>query len=166
MPDDRSARDDLDEDALDLLATDHDEIAEAFDRYDRLASEGAAADERRDAAEEICTLLLVHAATKEEIFYPAVRAALDDDTLVDEGLVGLDGARSLVDEIQSADAAEPRYDTQVRVLHELLTEHFDEERRVLFPRVRLASLDLQALGADMAARQEQLLSAEEDTGAA
>jgi hypothetical protein len=63
------------------------------------------------------------------------------------------------------DPTEPRYDAQVKILHELLAQHFEEERTELFPRVRSASLDLEEIGAEMAARQEVLLSADEEADA-
>ena len=156
---------DIDGDAVDLLANDHDEIGELFDRYEALASDEASADERRGLAEEICTFVLVNGAIKEEIFYPAVRDVLDEEYLIDEALVAQDGARSLVDDIQAGDPTEPRYDAQVRILHELIMQHFEEERTELFPRVRRTSLDLEELGAEMAARQELLMSADEEAGA-
>jgi len=158
----RTDRDDTDEDAVDLLTNDHDEIAELFERYEALASADASADERRDLAEEICTLLLVHATIKEEIFYPAARELIDEEYLIDEALVAQDSARALIDDIQAGDPTEPRYDAQVRILHELVTQHFDEERSELFPRVRATSLDLEEVGAELAARQEVLLSADEE----
>ncbi|MFL6697030.1 MAG: hemerythrin domain-containing protein [Vitreoscilla sp.] len=166
MPPNQPERDPIDEDAVDLLANDHDEIAELFDRYEALAADGAPAEERRELAEELCTLLLVHSAIKEEIFYPAAREVLDEEYLIDEAMVAQDGARSLIDDIQAGDPTEPRYDAQVRILHELLTQHFEEERTELFPRVRKTSLDLEEIGAEMAARQEVLMSADEEADAA
>ena len=166
MPPNRPDRNDIDEDAIDLLASDHDEIAELFDRYEALAGDDAPAHERRALAEEICTLLLVHAAIKEEIFYPAARAVLDEEYLIDEALVAEDSAGALIDDIQAGDPTEPRYDAQVRILHELLAQHFEEERTELFPRVRKTALDLEEIGAEMAARQELLISAGEEADAA
>lgn len=156
------SRPDVDDDAIALLQTDHDELAELFERYEALAADAAPADERRDVAEEICSLLLVHVVLKEEIFYPAVREAIDEEYLVDEALVALDSARALVDEIQGGDPTEPRYDTQVKMLHEVVAPHFEEERSEMFPRVRETSLDLEEVGAEMAARQELLLSIDDD----
>ncbi len=151
-----------DDDAISLLETDHDELAELFERYEALAVEAVPADERQDVAEEICSLLLVHAVLKEEIFYPAVREAIDEEALVDEALVALDSARALVDEIQDGDPTEPRFDAQVKMLHEVVAAHFQEERSRIFPTVRETSLDLEELGAEMAARQELLLSIGDD----
>ena len=154
-----------DEDAVDLLASDQEAIGELFDRYEVLAADEAPADERRELAEEICTLLLVHGAIKEEIFYPEARELLDEEYLIDEALVAQDSARALIDDIQAGDPTEPRYDAQVRILHELVAQHFEEERTELFPRVRQTSLDLEELGAELAARQEVLLSADEEADA-
>jgi hemerythrin superfamily protein len=161
----RTDRSDTDEDAVDLLASDHDAIAELFDRYEVLASDEAPADERRELAEEICTLLLVHGTIKEEIFYPAARELIEEEYLIDEALVAQDSARAIIDDIQAGDPTEPRYDAQVRILHELVAQHFDEERAELFPRVRQTSLDLEEVGAELAARQEVLLSADEEADA-
>src|ERR1700757_926926 len=95
----RTDRNDTDEDAVGLLVNDQDAIAELFDRYETLAADEVSAEERRELAEEICTLLLVHAAIKEEIFYPAARELLEEEYLIDEALVAQDSARSLIDDI-------------------------------------------------------------------
>ena len=159
------ARGVVEDDAIDLLSTDQDELAELFERYGALAADQAPADEREDLAEELCSLLLVHATVKEEIFYPAVRAVIEEEHVLDEALVALDSARSLIDDIQSGDPTEPRYDAQVMVLNELVAQHFEEERTQLFPKARATSLDLEELGAEIGARQELLLSIDEDARA-
>lgn len=155
----------VDEDAIDLLLTDQDEIIELLERYDTRVADGAGADEREALADEICSLLLAHATVKEEILYPAVREVIDEEYLVDEALVALDGARALIDDIQDGDPTEPRYDAQVKILHELIAQHFDEERTQLFSKARSAPLDLEELGAEIAAREELLLSIEDDAQA-
>ena len=165
MPATHPTRGAVEDDAIDLLANDHDEITELFDRYEALVADEAPSDERESLAQELCSLLIVNFAIREEIFYPAAREVLEQKSLVDEALVALDSALSLIDEIQAGDPTEPRYDAQVKILQELVLQFFDEERSALFPRVRETALDLEELGADMSARQEVLMSADEDAEA-
>lgn len=162
MPATHPSRGVVDDDAIDLLANDHDEILELFDRFDALAADEAPAHEREALAEEICSMLIVNAAIKEEIFYPAARNMIDQESLIDEALIAQDSAISLVDEIQAGDPTEPRYDAQVKMLHELVAQSFEDEQNGLFPRVRETSLDLEELGAEMSTRQELLMSMDED----
>lgn len=162
---DESSRGRVDEDAIELLLADQDEIVELLDRYDARVADGSAPEEREGLADDICALLLAHAAVKEEILYPALREVIDEEYLIDEALVALDSARACIDDIQGGDPTEPRYDAQVRILHELVVQHFDEERTQLFTKARATSLDLEDLGAEIAAREELLLSVEDDAQA-
>jgi len=105
-------------------------------------------------------MLTVHAAIEEEIFYPAVRDALDDSKLLDEAEVEHQAAKDLIEQIQDSDPSDPLYDARVNVLGEYVNHHVQEEEGELFPQVRDAELDLDSLGAEMSARQEELLSAD------
>jgi len=150
------------EDALDLLSIDQDELLELFDRYDALVADGAAPGRRRELAEEICSLLAVHVEVKRDVLHPAAREALADDKAVDESAEADAGLDATIEDIQSGDPTEPGYDAAMRVLQELFVECVDEERAALFPQLRESSLDLVELGARLAARAEELLSAGED----
>jgi hypothetical protein len=150
------------EDVLDLLSIDQDELLELFDRYDALVADGAAPGRRRELAEEICSLLAVHVELKREILHPAAREALSDEGPIDESAEADAGLEATIEDIQSGDPTEPGYDAAVRVLQELFVEGVDEERTTLFPRLRESSLDLVELGGRLAARAEELLSADED----
>jgi hypothetical protein len=150
------------EDVLDLLSIDQDELLELFDRYDALVADGAAPGRRRELAEEICSLLAVHVELKRDILHPAAREALADEGPIDESAEAGAGLDATIEDIQSGDPTEPGYDAAVRVLQELFVEGVDEERTTLFPRLRESSLDLVELGSRLAARAEELLSADED----
>ena len=150
------------EDVLDLLSIDQDELLELFDRYDALVADGAAPGRRRELAEEICSLLAVHVELKRDILHPAAREALADEGAIDESAEADAGLDATIEDIQSGDPTEPGYDAAVRVLQELFVEGVDEERTTLFPRLRESSLDLVELGGRLAARAEELLSADED----
>ena len=144
--------------ATQLLADDHREVRSLFERYAALAGARAGEDERGPLAEEICTLLTVHAAIEEEIFYPAARAAGVEGALLDEARVEHASAKGLIAQIRDMQADDPLYDAKVRVLGEYIDHHVGEEENALFPRCRSAALDLQALGQRLAARKRELMS--------
>jgi len=155
--------DTLQTDAISLLTNDHAEVNELFEQYKALAEdEGSMTTDKQSLAEEICTMLTVHAAIEEEIFYPAVRDALDDSKLLDEAEVEHQAAKDLIEQIQDSDPGDPLYDARVNVLGEYVNHHVQEEEGELFPQVRDAELDLDELGAEMSARQEELLSADSE----
>ena len=114
--------------ATELLAADHREVHGLFRQYRKVADADAAAAERRPLAEEICTLLTVHAAIEEEIFYPAARAAGVDADVLDEAEVEHAAAKDLIAQIRDMDAADDLYDAKVKVLGEYVDHHVAEER--------------------------------------
>lgn len=152
------------QDALELLSDEQDQILELFDRYDALVAEAAEADERRELAQEICSLLIVHVQAKREILYPAARAALDDDTLVEETLESQAALEESIADVQAGDATEPRYDAGVRVLQEQFVDAMEQERTSLFPALRASSVDLEELGGELGAFEERLLDADDEFG--
>ena len=149
-------------DAITLLITDHQEVKELFERYKELAASDAEDDAKRDLAEQICNMLTIHAAIEEELFYPAAWDALDDVLLLNEAAVEHQSAKDLIAQIQASDPTDALYDAQVNVLGEYVNHHVQEEEGELFPKVQESDLDLEELGAEMSARQEELLSAEAD----
>ena len=152
------------QDALELLSNEQDQILELFDRYDALVGEAAEADERRELAQEICSLLIVHVQAKREILYPAARAALDDDTPVEETLESQASLEESIADVQAGDATEPRYDAGVRVLQEQFVDAMEQERTSLFPALRASSVDLEELGGELGALEERLLDADDELG--
>ena len=145
-------------DAIKLLTADHAEVKQLFKQYEKLAEDDADAEERQDLAEQICMMLTVHATIEEEIFYPAAREALDDQPLLDEAEVEHASAKDLIAQIQDMDPDEELYDAKVKVLGEYINHHVQEEEGEMFPQCKSAKLDLAALGAEMAARKQELLS--------
>lgn len=146
--------------AIELLTNDHQEVDELFRKYAELAESSSDDEAKKSLAEQICTMLTVHAAIEEEIFYPAAGDVIDETDLLNEADVEHQSVKALVAKIQGSDPSDALYDSQVKVLGEYVRHHVEEEESELFPRVEEADLDLDALGAEMAARQEELLSVE------
>jgi hemerythrin superfamily protein len=145
-------------DALSLLRDDHLQVAALFEQFESAAL--AVQDDRRRAlAERACELLTVHAQIEEEIFYPAVRAVLDEQELLDDAEVEHAVAKELIEQIQTMDVDEALYDAKVRVLAEYVRHHIQVEEDELFGLVELADLDLDELGEELAARKQELLGA-------
>ena len=146
-------------DALALLTRDHDEVKRMFKEYEGLKDRSSAA--RQALAAQICNALTVHTQVEEELFYPAVRDALDDDDLMDEADVEHEAAKNLIAEIEEMNPDESHYDAKVKVLGEEIEHHVKEEEEKMFPKVRKTRLDLRALGVEMAERKAELEEGED-----
>jgi hypothetical protein len=142
-------------DALALLKADHRKVEDLFEKF-----ESARGSERKAAlAKEICTELMIHATIEEEIFYPACKEAVDEDQM-DEAYVEHDGAKVMIAELLGSNPDQPFYDAKMTVLSEEIKHHVKEEERPgegVFAQAREAGLDMEALGARLAARKAQLL---------
>jgi hemerythrin superfamily protein len=146
-----------DKDAVDLLMADHQRVARLFAEFDALKGEGS--DEAKSTlVARICRELIVHTGIEEEIFYPAVRTAIEDDELMDEALVEHAGAKVLIAQLQTADPDDDLYDARVTVLGEQISHHVDEEEGSLFPQAKASGIDLVSLGAALLTRKTELLA--------
>lgn len=143
-------------DAIQLLTTDHAEVRKLFKSYEKLVKDEADDDEKRQLAEQICTMLTVHSTIEEEIFYPASREVLDEQNLVDEAAVEHACAKDLIAQIQDIDPSDELYDAKVKVLGEYIDHHIKEEQDELFPKLKKAGLDLAALGEELMTRKEEI----------
>jgi hemerythrin superfamily protein len=148
------------DDAIALLTADHKDVKALFKQYDKLAESDADSEEKQALAQEICTMLTVHATVEEEIFYPAAREVLgEDEDLVDEADVEHASAKDLIAQIEDSGPDEDAlFDAKVKVLGEYIDHHVKEEEGEMFPKVKKAKLDTAALGAEIAARKAELMS--------
>jgi hypothetical protein len=145
-------------DATQLLTADHKEVKALFKQYEKLADAEGNASERQELAQQICTMLTVHATVEEEIFYPAAREADVDSDLLDEAEVEHASAKDLIAQIESMQPDEELYDAKVTVLGEYINHHVEEEEGELFPKCRKSGMDLALLGEELAARKEELMA--------
>jgi hemerythrin superfamily protein len=149
-------------DACDLLDTDHKNVKKMFKTYEDLAGSRArgAAQKKMDLAHQICQELSAHAQVEEEIFYPALRAALRETDLLAEAEVEHATAKDLIAQIEAMSDADEMFDAKVKVLGEYIDHHVKEERNEIFPKARAArKLDLVAMRDQIEARKEELLGA-------
>jgi hemerythrin superfamily protein len=148
-------------DAIDLLDADHLAVHALFANYRELVRTRASALQRRALAEEICMELTIHAKLEEELFYPAVREALNDDEVLDEVEEQHGSQREFVAQILATQPQDELYDTKVAVLAEYVQRHVREEREQVFNRVLASRLDLRSLGRAITVRKEELRAVSE-----
>jgi len=144
-------------DAIALLRADHDKVEDLFVSFDEIKY-GRANAEKMHIVNELCREFLAHAAVEEELFYPAVRAEIADDDLMNEARVEHEGARRLVAELQSMDPADDMLNAKMHVLCAYIKHHVREEEEDIFRKARESGLDLFALAARMEKRKRQLLT--------
>lgn len=142
------------QDAIALLTEDHQQVKKMFQQFDKLKDDEQS--EKEELARKICAALTAHAAVEEEIFYPAVRAAIDDEDLMDEADVEHASAKELIAQIEAASADDDHYDAKVKVLGEQIDHHVKEEHDEMFPKARKAKIDLRALGERIEKRKKEL----------
>lgn len=157
-------------DACELLDADHIATKHLLVEYARLAFAGSGtgasacgaprsqpADQRPALARKICSELTVHAQIEEEIFYPALRDAIDAPDLLDEAQAEHQRVKELVAQIEGLSEPDAAMDDLVSQLARAVESHVKEERDQLFPKARAAEgLDLGELGARMKERQQEL----------
>ncbi|MGZ5181672.1 MAG: hemerythrin domain-containing protein [Ramlibacter sp.] len=148
-------------DACDLLDADHRAVKKMFKEFDELTQSRArgAAQKKMDLAHQICLEVTVHAQIEEEIFYPAVRAAIKETDLLDEAEVEHQSAKDLIAQIQAMAEPDDKFEATVKVLGEYIDHHVKEERTEMFPKARAArKLDLVAMREELEARKEELMA--------
>ena len=148
-------------DACDLLDADHRNVRKMFKDYEELIESRArnSAQSKMDLARQICMELTVHAQIEEEIFYPAVREAINETDLLDEAEVEHQSAKELMAQIEAGAEADDMFDAKVKVLGEYVDHHIKEEKNELFVKARAArKLDLIAMRDELEARKEELMS--------
>jgi len=143
-------------DAIALLKADHRHI-------DDLLAEFAKSRwplRRQSVADALCTMLKIHIALEQDIFFPAFRGRLADEML-DRAHAEDDSASLLIRLIESANPRDEAYATRVRTLADSIRRHIHAKERFihgLFARCRKAGVDLVSLRDAMIERKREMLA--------
>jgi len=143
-------------DAIAILTEDHKKVKKMFMDFEKLMNSENKEVQKGTLVKKICEELTLHTQVEEEIFYPAVRGAIDDDELMDEADVEHDGAKELIAQLEDMEPGDDHYDAKVTVLGENVDHHVKEEQDEMFPKAKKAKLDLAALGTQMLERKQEL----------
>ena len=155
-------------DAFALLTADHRTVKGLFKEFEKLSKQDDVDEEKAQLVRQICNELTVHAQVEEEIFYPALREAIDDEDLMDEADIEHASAKDLIAQLEGMESGDDHYDARVTVLGEYVDHHVKEEEGEMFSKARKADVDAAELGAQIAERKEALkaeLGIEDDDAA-
>jgi hemerythrin superfamily protein len=130
-------------DPIQALLRDHDMIRALADAYLNSRS----AEVKKQAAAQLLQAIHTHSRLEESVFYPGVRkiepnlvAHFEEDHLnVDDMLAALEDMR----------LDQPRTRKTMRAMIDAVLDHIREEEEEFFPLLKLANLDLSAIGLEM-----------------
>jgi hemerythrin superfamily protein len=142
-------------DAIALLKADHRQVEKWFDEFQKSRSDTR----KQDLAHKVCQALKVHTQIEEEIFYPAFLQATEDMDTHHEAEIEHEGAKRLIADIEASGPSDEYFEAKVKVLSEMIKHHVKEEeqRGGMFAEARQSSMDLKALGAELASRKTALM---------
>jgi hemerythrin-like domain-containing protein len=158
------------QDILKMLAEDHKKVKKMFDKFEKMKEEEDQDVEAKEMLVEMCCAeLTVHAQLEEELFYPALRDAIDDMDLIDEAEVEHASAKQLIGELNSMQPDDELYDAKFTVLGEYVKHHIEEEEKEIFPKAKKADLDLEAMAEEARERKQEMreelgLASDEEEG--
>lgn len=138
----------------DMLRKDHKKVKGLFEEF-KQADE---AKSKQRIVETALTELEVHSKLEEELIYPAIRAEIDDDDLMDEALEEHHVVHGLLLELKKMKPSDERYDAKFTVLAENGRHHIKEEESEMFPKAEDCELDWDTLCSQVVKRKEQLIA--------
>ncbi|HJQ57904.1 MAG TPA: hemerythrin domain-containing protein [Vineibacter sp.] len=142
--------------AFDILSADHEEVAAMVESFERTTQP-----QRKHIATAICQALTVHTSIEEGVFYPAARQGADDElvALLDRAQAEHQSIRNLIVQIESlleSSATDEMLKMMVSKLAKRVEAHVLEEEDEIFPLVKDADVDEEALGDQLAQRKVEL----------
>ena len=117
-------------DATTMLKADHRLVSGLFDEFEKTKSDTR----KTSLVAKICKELTVHAQLEEEIFYPAVKAALNDKELVPQATVEHASIKDLIAAVEGKAPFGEMYDAKSGSWVSLSNTTSKRKRRKCFPR--------------------------------
>jgi iron-sulfur cluster repair protein YtfE (RIC family) len=113
-------------------------------------------EELQEIVQEACAALTLHAQVEEQLFYPALQDAFDEDDqdLVREANVEHTSAKELIAKLEAMSPEDETYKATFKVLGEYVNHHIEEEEGEIFPKAKKAGVDTAAIGEQIKATKE------------
>ena len=125
---------------LSTLTTDHDNVEALFKRFE--ATDADELEELGRLRDQILEQLAIHAEIEEQLLYPALREAAEDDVL--ESLEEHHAVKAVLAELERMAPAHERFRAKMTVVIENVRHHVEEEEGDVFPGLR-AEVDARTL---------------------
>jgi len=138
-------------DAITFLSAAQKEILDLFNQYGKFHAN------KKVVAKKICDALTIHMQIEEEIFHPALKKAVDENSAVSAVVMEHSILKYLIAEIESLDEDSTIYDIKFNVLGGHVKDYFMGKQIKLFPKVVTSKkLDLWVVGSELAWRKQEL----------
>ncbi|BBX21553.1 hemerythrin [Mycolicibacter terrae] len=137
-------------DALSFLRADHESVLGMLEVLDGPPQGDGA--HQSGLATMVTNLVIAesqHEAIEEQLFWPAVRTALDDgDDLADHAIAQEEAGKALLQQLEDSRPGEPEYHRALAEFSTAAREHIDYEENVVWPRftTAISAQDLEKLG--------------------
>ena len=141
--------------ALELLAADHDKVRGAFQEYQKLGPTDYIS--KKALIDTTCSDLKKDDVLKKEILYPAIlRGSQKARDTIFGAINKFAKVRFFMDLIQSLTPQDHKYDSTAAQLFEHVEIHATDVESKIFPLLGVTSIHLPTLGQRMAKRKEEL----------
>jgi hemerythrin-like domain-containing protein len=146
-------------DALKLLREDHEKVKRMLDRLESTTERGMKT--REELFLKIKEELTVHEAIEEEIFYPALKEHAKAKEIVLEAYEEHNVVDMVMAELERTPFDDETWGAKATVMKENIEHHIEEEEGEMFKQARdlFDRETLEALGAEMESRKQQLMAA-------
>ena len=138
---------------LAMLKADHKKVKELFSQYEKADSR-----KQRAIAQTVIQELDIHAELEEQLIYPAIRAEIDEDALMNEAIEEHHLVHILTEELLSLSPSEEIFQAKFTVLGEVVKHHIKEEEGEMFPQAQKSRIDWEGLYDQVSTRRKQLLA--------
>jgi hypothetical protein len=142
-------------DVIRLLHRDHERLLQEFLEFERLESQHARQGCER-VAQRTFAELKVLAGVEQQLFYPAVHAAIAGTDLIDQSQIEHARIQRVIAELEDVEPDQTRYWQRFRTLGEYVRRHVEDEEGELFPMLTCVPIDWEHLYEEMAARRAEL----------
>jgi hemerythrin-like domain-containing protein len=136
-----------------MLKEDHDKVKALFEEFEE--TEGR---EKGEIAKTAIQELEVHAELEEKLIYPAIRAEIDADDMMNEAVEEHHLVHVLIAELKKLKSGDDKFQAKFTVLGELVKHHIEEEEGEMLPQAEKANIDWDELEIRVLKRREQLMT--------